>query len=659
MPTTIDAENAKQIRESMEVYVSLDAVDYDQNITVSAGTAKLKDTSTISENYPLRKLADLQNGGFPLDGSCVLYDSTEVASQANGKIGIRGNLAANVQLTISSSNVINLIMVTVPYGCDEAKIGNTTYSIDEDSKFIFSGDDLRNTSITFYPAESYERVEVSQVVAGLQLEFDNEDIISINLSLRSDLKPIDPTLPESEIEINAYYPYDISKALSTIQDDKPITYQAGYDSDLCEERKFYLSEPATWEKGMLTIKGVDAVRKLDRETFPIFIGSNTNGTYSTAVQGAFRMLYLAMADQLQMAGILTNYYDQQAHMEAAPASTVDASNTGTQINSIIKRQSQRDMLANFMNLMRYNLTGFGISSFWPTYVDAGIPTLTWTKPSIKWDIYESDCGDVKTNIDRKIIKINYDGGTIRSLGTTYVKTNGSATAFKDSGLALSYGDYTTFQRWYTMANNDTRKSWTNSSYDSQRKLPASSTLSSSTYYGLALFDSSVEKNVLLLNQKSSVSSSWVTWRNWNSTCTNNWNALVNTGTIDSYATSIDAETDGRGFSIEENVKSVTKQGAGIEETASKTSWFGIVRAKKLNSSTAYALLPEEGMNQVIRRSNETGSFTWKGDPRMQPRDFFNFHRLNGTTEVCTIESISLKHEKGGTSASIAYRKGYV
>ena len=62
-------------------------------------------------------------------------------------------------------------------------------------------------------------------------------------------------------------------------------------------------------------------------------------------------------------------------------------------------------------------------------------------------------------------------------------------------------------------------------------------------------------------------------------------------------------------------------------------------------------------NYLFNRSNITGSFTFRGDPRMQPRDVFCFHRKDGTEELCTIESITLIHEAGGTKAELTYRKG--
>ena len=59
------------------------------------------------------------------------------------------------------------------------------------------------------------------------------------------------------------------------------------------------------------------------------------------------------------------------------------------------------------------------------------------------------------------------------------------------------------------------------------------------------------------------------------------------------------------------------------------------------------------------RSKTTGSFKWKGDPRMQPRDVIKFHRLDGTVEEITLENITIAHEGGGTSAEITYRKGVI
>ena len=63
--------------------------------------------------------------------------------------------------------------------------------------------------------------------------------------------------------------------------------------------------------------------------------------------------------------------------EAAPAN-----NTNTSAYTLIlKEQTSREAVADIMNLAHYG-------SYWPTFVDAGIPKVYHSKPSKKWDIYK-------------------------------------------------------------------------------------------------------------------------------------------------------------------------------------------------------------------------------------------------------------------------------
>ena len=68
-------------------------------------------------------------------------------------------------------------------------------------------------------------------------------------------------------------------------------------------------------------------------------------------------------------------------------------------------------------------------------------------------------------------------------------------------------------------------------------------------------------------------------------------------------------------------------------------------------------------NRLFERNNIGGSFTWKGDSRMQPRDVAAFHRAEPdksgaeVVELITLERISLIHEGGGTKAAVSYRMG--
>ena len=121
------------------------------------------------------------------------------------------------------------------------------------------------------------------------------------------------------------------------------------------------------------------------------------------------------------------------------------------------------------------------------------------------------------------------------------------------------------------------------------------------------------------------------------------------------ASTDDANVNIGGYIYEPTIEPETYtsvSGEGVSVDIENPPWFGAVQ-----TSTYGIAYPDEAYQSLLRRSNVTGSFTWKGDPRIQPRDVATFHRLDGTTETITIENITLSHEKGGLSAEITYRCG--
>lgn len=66
------------------------------------------------------------------------------------------------------------------------------------------------------------------------------------------------------------------------------------------------------------------------------------------------------------------------------------------------------------------------------------------------------------------------------------------------------------------------------------------------------------------------------------------------------------------------------------------------------------LLGEELVANLLNRSNLLYTFTWRGDPFLQPGDYI---RVNGMD--MTIESVSLTHEGGGLSSKITAREGLI
>lgn len=66
-----------------------------------------------------------------------------------------------------------------------------------------------------------------------------------------------------------------------------------------------------------------------------------------------------------------------------------------------------------------------------------------------------------------------------------------------------------------------------------------------------------------------------------------------------------------------------------------------------------------GIDKMLDRSNIRYSFTYRGNPHIQPRDNIIFHYANNTTEQMTVESLTLEHQNGGFVSDIVARKGVV
>lgn len=508
-------------------------------------------------------------------------------------------------------------------------------------------------------------------------EFDNSNIISCELNLRSDLKPIDPTLPESEIVVRAYWPTDISEYVFTIEDDTIITYQAGYTGDLSPARTFYLSDHITWEDHVLTIKGVDAVHFLDVEVAPIavqlvsgsFTAHNLTGSsWSTDNREYFTNLYSLMRYYINRGGFsLTN-------TPTAPPSNTSNIGYGS-VKSIIERGNARDIIANLMNLLHVDFdSGFftNYNSLWLTYVDAGRPWYNSVKPSSQYDIYEQDCGNIRIIREDIIAKIEANVKTIEFTSkntTTSSETQesgygsplvGSAEIIKNAGTALNFDKLTVCD--YYALKRDTVPSGTNLYKYSIGAYVAPGNKAKPEYvvYG--------GRSYFLRDNVSPQFQGWTERAAddtgsevlQNTSISGLWTALNTYKYIqDANAKTIKMDIIGDCFDLLSDTKEYTSSNTGITAKPSKTTWIGESVVENAAGTTTKTLLPDEGFKALMTRSNETGSFTWKGDPRMQPRDVFTWHYLDETTELRTIESINLKHEGGGTVATITYRKGIV
>lgn len=598
---TINSENAKQIRDPMEIYIHLFA---GSSATIGNYTAyspyKSYDSTLGNTSWSMRSIADLAGDGFPLDGSVEWFDSSITPSANNGKLGVRGVAGSNVQIGITASGTLTSITVA-SQNVGTITVGGVSYPSTGLNVIPINA---TSATLQFSPSDSDERVMVDYIIPGAEFSITNDNLVSCNLSLRSDLSVQNHTWEESEIEISMYYPYDISSTFAYIQSDFPITYQAGYDSDLSEIRRFYLSEPITEENNVVTIRGVDASHWLDNKMMnEQWITTNTGNSREA--------IYNKFVQAIQAAGI------KLVHKQ-----NVSRANSGTTQYAVLPEMSTRDFVSEVMNLtLSYRRSGiyYGIQ-----FVDAGIPSVEFGDGKTfgnTWTINKSDCADwvesyeqniariQETNDERKYnesisIASEFDelGGDTSALNIYDIEEQKPGTLYKTNQLIeLDFDGY------YAKVGNFHDTTTTISITPSRAVFKATKTSEWSTKK-FTFFDVHYVKN---------------------GKCIVGAPAII-TGGVSSY-------------SNPNNLPGITIDYDPFI--------YGILT--DANGATVF------NYPSLFNRSLRTGSFTFKGDPRQQPLDYLNLvddTKSPTTTITARITSIELAHEGGGTTAVIGWRE---
>ena len=532
------------------------------------------------------------------------------------------------------------------------------------------------------------------------LSLYSSSLIRVVVSLRSDLSKINPTLPESEIEIEAYYPQDISADVAKLKDETPITFRAGYTDDWSFTRRFYTDEGITWDKGILHIHARDQVHKLDGELPSIYLGQKwARSQTSTANNRAFTALYAAFYDIIQggpqgyqlwqpliysVGNIIRLDAEVSPEVNDSFFKTVDGWFStlpeGGAVNSIIEHKSRREMVAQLMNLCHQDYpTGYfnGLDSFWLTYVDAGYPNITYTKPTSKFTIYEEDCGDIVESHERNVSQYQFKVRDVLSSGYFRRKQDGvNATAFKASGIAVDYQGFVDLCYFglfdATPPDEEVDFTYLWNQYQNEEMLKRSRPYSTTwtdtaawkraNKYGMWLLDESLEENEWNPGGLSFLDLSGATWTSAHSTSQSpsaRWNSWVSSGYIDSTAETASLDVTGYFFlATNEHIYTINTNENGQIVKPDEIMWNGKIYAANYNNPSNYlTILPDYGLESIAKRSSKIGSFTWKGDPRMQPRDVFTFVSVDGESKDCTAECITLTYEKGGLIAEITYREG--
>lgn len=652
----IDVQNAKQIRDPMDVLIEMELASDDVTLSYSgySGSAKVADGELDEPTWPMRKLADLQGDGFPLDGSCVLYDSSTSPSQTNGKLGVRGNVGEAVTITITGNKSIASLFIFAT-GAESVTFGSTTTPIYNNVVTIPVG--ATSITITLNPASETTRIEISQIGAGAKFRITNENLIRATVSLRADLSIIDPTLPESEINIEAYQDTDISELVASIPEDTPITYSAGYEGDMSPVRKFYVTGQVTWADNVLTIQGVDAVHFLEQKTiYPVALGTVDDrhtigylGASMSRVQGlaACAILLSGVIEPLalrQMANDITDVVYRDTH-------------------AIVETQTTREILTNIMHYFHQEIPAvyFGTdrrASFFPTYVDAGRPLYRDKKEDIpRHNIKEDDCGDIKRQIDRSLTDIIATWTPV-----SYKEANGSEEFVVGSGDWLKYtGIFLNFDDY--VVDFVVRTQGEGEAIASVDKMDDESWVAST----VSLWEDRWRTGPKLFGPD--LPQGWMTDLNadyytqvmpWYASKGSQAQAKVWPRSVTEQT--LNVEIKGSKLVISTEVLAVHGGGQGVSANIDLDWLKGTVETYGRDDEALLPrleLYPAGAINSLFEKSPITGSFTWKGDPRMQPRDVVEWERLDGTTTTITLENITLTHEGGGTMAEITYREGVV
>lgn len=599
--TTINAQNALQIREKpMEVYITLQA---GSSAIISnyapQGTYKSYDSTLGNTSYSMRNIADLAGEGFPLDGSYRLYDPNEATDATNGKLGLRGNAGQDVAVTITASATLTAVTVATR-GVGTITVGGVSYPSTGNNIIPINA---RTATLTFTPAVTNGRAEVDYIVPGITLSATNDTLTRCTLALRGNLDVIDHTWEESEIEFEMYYPYDISSSFAYVQNEWPITYRAGYDGDLSTVRKFYLSEPVEQKDNIITIKGVDASHRLNDKTLP-------EQWLDVRKSNAHQTIYQKFVDAIKSAGITIQR--QQSWSGTA---------TGAYQHAILPEMSARDFVAGTMNLTLNHTNGsnkYGIQ-----FVDAGIPTVEHGDGKTfgqTWTIFKSDCGDFNELYERNIAKVR-DSNDERKFYETITVASEANVIGGDTKILNLYSAEEKPEDLYTK-NQEIELNF------------------DGYYYNVRDFRNTASPIFVSPSRAVYKAKNDSVWRKNQSSLLTFYH-IENGKTFIGFPVAITG-----GYTAYSNPNGLPGQTIEMEPFI-------------------YGSIADTNNHQVFHipslfaRSTRTGSFVWKGDPRMQPLDYLvivNDTNDGRDTITARVTSIELTHEGGGTTATINWRE---
>lgn len=575
----------------VEIDMSIPSDATIQQYTVQSGY-KLYDITLNNTTYPLRVLADLQEPGFKLDGTAKIYDSTVLASAADGKVGLRGNVGEPLVVYATARTLLKAI--TVRSEGAERIVGNIDgVNIIADvatQSVVFDTSTAYAVTLTFYPQNERTRVVVNSIVSGAFFEIRKDNLVSAQLELRTNLDVIDPKWEESTIDVSWINSVDISQLLISTPYETPITYRAGYrdtgaNSDMTSVRYFYVTEAVTQQDDIVTLKAKDASHRLDGITLPegdliTYPGRRRTSLYWNLELGRFEDQLAAALNDVGAGGVQgVNHIKMSAELRAYKIKGFH----------VRPQMSFKDFLAQGMACAG---TGYGLF-----YVDAGMPKLaldpagrtTWRVDQSQLSRFEREQQPLVSRIVNKNETHLFDA--YMGTGARGIFQLGDDNLEKD----VFYDVETGTLNWQTVST-------------------------------VVRSDGSIRNSQLVAFTPSK----------------STFKSTDSGQTRSQYWTII--ETGGS--------PSIFLRDEGVELNIDPPIWGNAIFYNSTDEAQYINLF------DVSRRTNNYNKivkFSWKGDPRWQPRDGLYIYRADGSVLYGLIESISLKHEGGGTIADVTIR----
>lgn len=374
MPT-IAEENRKTLRKAMRVECGFrETADEPTNVTPVNCESAYIGLANLDPGLLPATIMDLGGNGFLNNGEAIPME-TDTYSFRYGYISSEAAKADGTfdnppGLTISASRNWDHITLELrgQYGESQTVLVEPVWSSGQTTVYVES----------WNPGE---RVYIVSVYLGKAWIWNNSNLISVNLDLHGINTEVGGELEVSSIEIQAYETTDYTDIIGRIPIGAPIWYSAGYDGDMSELRKFYLSETVSWDDNILTVRGQDATSLIDGTETPIWAEYYSGN--------AVRFITKRLRDCLD--GV------DYEEIGAAPVYNVPSEQT-----TIFASYAPRTIISDFSNVFNDpNYIKIG-------YIDAGIPRLYFGEMGEDRTIYADEISELNVIVEQAINEIDVD-----------------------------------------------------------------------------------------------------------------------------------------------------------------------------------------------------------------------------------------------------------